>query len=126
MARMTLGFGLAFVLLGLVSYFVTDRVSVTALIPAFFGIVLLILGVIMRDEGKAKHAGHAAAMVALLGLLGSARGVPKALQVMQGGEVERPEAAIAQGIMAVACLIFLALGVKSFRDARKAREAAAA
>ena len=42
------------------------------------------------------------------------------------GEVERPEAAVAQAIMAVACLVFLFIGMKSFRDARKAREAAAA
>ena len=72
MPILTLLFGVAFVLLGVVSYFVTGQESVTALIPAVFGVVFVILGVIMRDEAKIKHAGHAAAVLALLGLLGSA------------------------------------------------------
>jgi hypothetical protein len=124
MAQTTLGFGIGLILLGLASFFGTGRESVTALIPAFFGIVFLILGVIMRDEAKARHAGHAAATVALLGLIGSARGIPSFVTLIGGGEVERPAAAIAQTLMAVVCLTFIGLGVKSFRDARKAREAA--
>ena len=124
MAQMTLGFGIGMILLGVISYFATGQESVTALIPAFFGIAFTILGLVMRDEAKAKHAGHAAALLAVLGLLGSARGVPGFFEVIGGGEVERPAAVIAQTIMAVACAVFIALGVKSFRDARKAREQA--
>lgn len=124
MDRTTIGFGIGFILLGVVSYFATDRASVTALIPAFFGIVFVPLGLVMRDEAKAKHAGHAAALLGVLGLIGSARGVPQFLSLMQGGEVERPAAAVAQAVMAVACVVFIALGAKSFRDARIAREAA--
>jgi hypothetical protein len=60
----------------------------------------------------------------LLGLIGSARGIPAFVSLLGGGEVERPAAAVAQAIMALACAVFIALGVKSFRDARKAREAA--
>ena len=77
----------------------------------------------MRDESKIKHAGHAAAVLALLGLLGSAQGVPAAITVAQGGEVERPEAAVSQAIMALLCVVFLVGAIKSFVDARKAREA---
>jgi len=121
---LTLAFGVAFVLLGAVSYFITGMQSVTALIPAFFGVVFIVLGVIMRDEAKVKHAGHAAATLALLGIFGSARGVPGAITLVQGGEVERPEAAIAQTIMVVLCIAFVALAIKSFIDVRKAREAA--
>ena len=124
MAQTTLGFGIGMILLGVISYFATGQESVTALIPAFFGIAFTILGLVMRDEAKAKHAGHAAALLAVLGLLGSARGVPGFFEVIGGGEVERPAAVVAQTIMAVACAVFIALGVKSFRDARKAREAA--
>jgi len=124
MARATIGFAIAFLLLGVVSYFMTGRESITALIPAFFGIVLFPIGLVMRDEAKAKHAGHAAATIALLGLIGSARGIPQAITLVQGGEVARPAAAVAQTVMALGCAVFIALGVKSFRDARKAREAA--
>ena len=43
MAQTTIGFGIGMILLGVVSYFATGQQSVTALIPAFFGIVFLIL-----------------------------------------------------------------------------------
>lgn len=124
MAQTTLGFGIGMILLGVVSYFATGQESVTALIPAFFGIVFVILGWVMRDEAKAKHAGHAAAGLAVIGLLGSVRGVPGFFELVGGGEVERPAAAVAQFLMALACVVFIVLGAKSFRDARKAREAA--
>jgi hypothetical protein len=124
MAQTTLGFGIGMILLGVISYVVTGQESVTALIPTFFGIVFVILGFVMRDEAKAKHAGHAAALLAVFGLLGSARGVPGFFELIGGGEVARPAAAVAQTVMAVACAVFIGLGVKSFRDARKARELA--
>ena len=117
-------FGVVFVLLGVVSYFVTGRESVTALIPAFFGVLFVVLGLIMRDEAKIKHAGHAAALLALLGLGGSFRGIPSTVTLLQGGEVERPQAAVAQAVMALLCVVFVALAIKSFVDARRAREAA--
>lgn len=123
MDRVTIGFGIGFVLLGVISWLATDRVSVTALIPAFFGIVFLILGLLMRDEARAKHAGHAAALLAVIGLLGSARGIPQTFTLIGGGEVARPSAAVAQALMALGCVVFVVLGIKSFRDARRAREA---
>lgn len=126
MVRETFTFAILLVLLGGISYFATGQESVTALIPAFFGVIFLVLAQVMRDEAKAKHAGHAAAVLSLLGLLGSARGVPGFLTLVQGGEVARPAAVVAQSLMALGCLVFLILGIKSFRDARKAREAAEA
>ena len=123
MARTTIFFGIVLVLLGSISYFVTARVSVTALIPAFFGIVFLGVGMVMRDEARARHAGHAAATLALLGLIGSARGISPLITLIQGGEVERPAATVAQSLMALGCLVYIGLGVKSFLDARKARAA---
>jgi hypothetical protein len=65
---------------------------------------------------------HAAVALALLGVLGSIRGVPKTLTLMAGNEVERRGAAISQAIMAVLCLVFLVAAVKSFIDARRSRE----
>ncbi len=123
MPLLTLVFGVVFVLLGVVAYLVTGMQSVTALIPAFFGVVFVVLGVVMRDASRARHAGHAAAVLALLGLLGSARGVPSVIALAQGGEVERPGAAVAQTVMVVLCLAYLALAIKSFIDARRARDA---
>lgn len=122
-ARLTTVFGALLVVLGLVSYFGLGRESITALIPAFFGLPLLVLGWLMNDPAKVKHAGHAAALLALLGLAGSFRGVPNTVTLLQGGEVQRPEASVAQSIMAALCLVFVLLAIKSFVDVRRAAKA---
>jgi hypothetical protein len=61
--------------------------------------------------------------VGLLGLLGSFRGVPLLVAWLSGGEVARPAAAVSQTLMAVACAVFVALAVRSFVTARRARAA---
>lgn len=66
---------------------------------------------------------HAAAMVGVLGFLGSLRGVPGVLRLLTGGVVERPSAAVAQGLMALLMAVFVAMCVKSFKAARRARAA---
>jgi hypothetical protein len=41
--------------------------------------------------------------------------------MLGGAELERPAAVTVQAIMAVMCLVFLILAIKSFIDARKNR-----
>jgi hypothetical protein len=110
-------FGLLLMVLGVASYTLTGRTSITALIPAFIGAVFVICALIARNEAARKHAMHAAVAVGLLGAIGSlARGIPAAL----GGDAGRP-AVIAQLVTGVLLLIYVALGVQSFVAARKAR-----
>ena len=111
-------FGVILILLGVASYSLTGRSSVTALIPAFFGAVLLLCALVARaNEGARKHAMHAAVAVGLIGALAAlGRGVPAAL----GGDASRP-AVMSQLVMGVLLLIYVALGVQSFIAARKAR-----
>ena len=100
-----------------------DRASMTSLIPAFFGISLIVLGVVARDEKKRMHAMHGAAMVGLIGFAIPAAMVILALirgQAFQEGYELRHGV---QSIMAVLCAIFVGWCVKSFIDARKARKA---
>jgi hypothetical protein len=66
---------------------------------------------------------HVAVVLALLGFLGSVRGVGGAIALASGEEVARPAAAVVQALMAVLCAIFLALAIKSFFDARRGRSA---
>ena len=109
--------GLVLILLGLISYFGTGRVSVTALIPAFFGAVFVILALVARSEAARKHAMHAAVALALVGLLGTlARLVP----AIAAGQLTRP-AVLAQLVMSVLLIGYIALGVNSFKAARRAR-----
>jgi hypothetical protein len=70
------------------------------------------------NEKLRKHAMHGAAVIGLLGFLGSASGIMQALAMLRGEAVERPEAAIARTVMAILCLAFVALTVKSFVSAR--------
>lgn len=121
MANTTIAFGVAFIVLGLAGYFGTGMESLTALIPAAFGVVFCILGAIARDPGKSRHAMHAAALLGLLAVLGSGRGLSKLVPLLSGELVDRPNAVIAQSVMAVLGLIFVFLCIKSFLDARRKR-----
>ena len=112
-------FGLILIVLGITSYSLTGRTSLTAMIPAFFGAAFLICAMVARKESMRKHAMHVAVAVGLIGAIAAlARGVPAAL----GGSPTRP-AVLAQLAMGVLLLIYVALGVQSFIAARRARAA---
>ena len=119
MAKLTIGFGLVLILIGVISYVATGGASVTALIPAFLGLPILLAGVLGLKENFRKHALHAALGLALLGLLGTLHGLTKLPALLSGGDVERPAAVVAQSLTAVLCVAFLALGIRSFMNARR-------
>jgi hypothetical protein len=96
------------------------KYQITALSPAFVGIPILLAGLIsLAAPGVRKHAMHGAAVLGLLGTIGGL--VPAILR-----KFDFEQAAVLVGlIMTVLSGLFLALCVKSFIDARKAREASA-
>jgi hypothetical protein len=136
MGPLTIVFGIVLVILGVVGYFASGGASVTALIPAFFGLPLLLLGFLARQENLRKHAMHAAVLVGLVGFLGAAfMAIPKApelfstgkvLRVRDGVESDATLGVIMQLLMALTCAVFVVLCVKSFIDARRNRASAAA
>lgn len=117
--RVAVWFGAGFVALGVVSYVGSGTESVTALIPAFFGIVLGALGVVGRGEERRALAMHIAAGVAVLGFLGSAMGLVSLPDLIAGRDVDRPWAVAAQSVMAVALAVYIGLSVRSFVAARR-------
>ena len=119
MAKLSITFGIILIILGLISYFGISSESITALIPAFLGIPLLVLGWIGLSEKYRKHAMHGAAVLMLIGFAGTVSGLIKFFRLIGGENFERPSAITVQAIMAVLCLIFLVLAVKSFIDARR-------
>ena len=124
MARTTIAFALILILLGGGAYayaLTTENASITALIPAFFGIPVLALGLAAAKwPGKGKHLIHAALLLALLGLAGAGSGLTKLPGLFTNpDEVERPVAVVVQSAMALACVVYLALGIRSFIAARK-------
>lgn len=126
MPKTTLLFGVSLVVLGLGAYLVTGRESVTALIPAFFGLPVIGLGVAaLVKESLRKHAMHGGAGLALLGLLGTAKAVPNLLYLLSVGSVhvERPAAVVVQSLMALLCVAYLYFSIRSFIEARRNRAA---
>lgn len=119
MSNAAIGFGIALAVLGVTGYVVTGMHSPTALIPVLFGGLLAGLGLYGRNPVNRKLAMHAAVVVAIAGFLGSARGLGKIWYVITGEPVERPAAVISQSIMALLCLVFTALCVRSFIGARR-------
>jgi hypothetical protein len=113
LANTTIGFGIVLIVLGVGGYFGTDRVSPTALIPAAFGLLLVIFGALARDEKRRKMAMHIAVTVGLLAFLGDV------ITMLSRGLIEKPAALISQSIMAVFMAVYVGMCVKSFIDARR-------
>jgi hypothetical protein len=121
MANAAIGFGAALILLGLGGYVLTGMQSPTALIPALFGLLLVLLGILARNPVRRKMAMHIAAVIGVIGFLATARSLAHIGTVLTGEPVMRPAAVISQSIMAVLMLVFVVLCVRSFVNARKSR-----
>lgn len=111
--------GLVLMVLGIGSYWLTGRTSITALIPAFFGVVLVALAWVARNESMRKHAMHVAVAVALIGVLGV---LSRAIPAVLDGQFTRP-AVLAQVVTALVLGYYVMMGVQSFIAARRARKA---
>ena len=125
MAKMTIGFGNVLIVLGLIGFVATGHSHPTALIPTWFGLALIVLGVLARTEDARKRMlwMHIAVTVGLVGFL-----FPGVMAVMayvkaHGSAPARPAATEEQAAMAVICLVFVALCVRSFIAARRGRNA---
>lgn len=121
MAKITIFVGVFLVLLGIGFFIGTGMEHRTALIPAAFGAVLIIVGRQARLEARRKHAMHIAVVIALLGFGGTVRSLGKVAQYFSGQPVDRPAAVIAQSIMAIVLGLFVGLTIRSFIQARRTR-----
>ncbi|MDH3268522.1 MAG: hypothetical protein OEM46_06670 [Ignavibacteria bacterium] len=121
MAKISITFSIILIILGLYSYFGISSESITALIPTFLGIPVLILGLLALNEKYLKHAMHGAAVLMLLGFGGTVGGLINFFRMLGGEVFERSSAITIQAIMALICLIFLIFAIKSFIDARRKR-----
>ena len=96
----------------------------TALIPAGFGVALVLLGILSLAAPNArKHFMHVAALVGLLGAVGGAMQPVKAAAAGTFDWANIPTRL--QVTMAVLCVLFVLLCVNSFVQARKSRTAGA-
>ena len=126
MARVTYIFGVLLILVGLVGYFVTGSAHPTALIPTWFGLALVVGGIlaVSPSEGRRKLFMHINVTIGLVGLIGAIA------SALHGYEHARSlgmdpdyKALAAQLTMAVLLLIYVNLCVRSFIQARRSRQA---
>ena len=101
---------------------------VTAAIPAYVGIVFVILGAAARTPTLRKHLIHAAAALAtLLALSGIGMGLPKlvmhAAGTLPATTAVRPLAWWGQVSMAAIFVVFLFFAIRSFIAAKRWRQA---
>lgn len=111
--------------LGVWGYTTSDlegSVKITALIPAFVGGPLILCGLLALKESLLKHAMHAAAMFGLIGVL-LAGGRIGQVAATKGLDWSKSSVQ-ATAAMTALCVIFVALCVNSFIQARRRRAAA--
>ena len=122
MPKITLVFSLALIAIGAIFYLITK--AGTAMIPGIFGVLLLVCALIaFKGEDIRKHAMHGAALIATLGVLLGIFGMYMAISRMEGGFSTwiGSLGSLAQVLMVVTLGAYVALCVKSFRDARRNR-----
>jgi hypothetical protein len=110
--------GVLLIAVGVIGYLYgmsVGHASPTALIPAAFGLLLAVLGFIARaKDDLRKHIMHVAVIIGLIGFV-----LPAGRLLMNLSSIAMTAAVLSQLAMAVICLVFVILSVKSFIDARR-------
>ena len=127
MAKVTIWFGVVLIVLGMWGFIATGSAHPTALIPAYFGLVLAISGGLATTENAKRRMlwMHIAVTVGLLGFLGTVAAVVDEVRMLRGTVFPHPIAVEEKAAMSLLCLAFVLLCVRSFIAARRARKLAA-
>ncbi len=126
MAKFALLFGALLIAVGCIGYYEpsllgegTPQASMTGLIPAWFGAALALCGLIsLLQPSLNKHLMHFAAMVGLFGAIGGF--VPVIMAKFNFAKASN----VAGMLMTGLSIAFVVLCIRSFIEARKARQSA--
>jgi multisubunit Na+/H+ antiporter MnhF subunit len=121
MAKLTIVFGSLLILLGLFGFVGTGSHAPTALIPAYVGIVLIILGFLANTPVQKRRMlfMHIAVTIGLLGFLGTVKSIYDFIRLEQGHQFLRPIAVQDKAAMSVILFFYVLLCVRSFINARR-------
>lgn len=121
--RLTQLTGVTLILVGIIGYVSADTASITALFPALVGVILAAFGLVAQAPKFRRDAVHIAVLVGVAGIVAffdNARHLPA---LLAGNDVARPQAVVMSAITVAILLTYLGLSIRSFRNARAARNA---
>jgi len=121
-AKVSVFFGAILIVLGFGAYYFTGSVHPTALIPAYFGLTLVVFGYLAKspNESRRKLFMHINVTVGLLGFLGAVGSAIHAYGHARSLGVDVDKTAITcQLIMAGLLFIYVNMCVRSFIAARR-------
>jgi hypothetical protein len=123
MAKLTIGFGVLLILLGIFGYVSTGSAHPTALIPAGIGLLFVLFGVMANTENSKKRMlwMHISVTVALLTFLGMIPAAVDTIRLSRGVSFPHPAAVVEKGALALFSLIYVLFCVRSFIAARRSR-----
>jgi hypothetical protein len=125
MAKVTIVFGVLLIVLGLIGYFGTGGIHPTALIPAWFGIALVIGGAlaISPSATRRKILMHINVTVGALGVIGAVAAALHAYGHARSLGMDPDYKAMASQLtMAGLLVVYVNLCVRSFIQARSSRQ----
>lgn len=94
----SVGGGLLLLLTGILAYVLSDFASPTALIPAVFGVMIVILGVMAQKPDHRNRSILGIGLLALLVVLGSLMRISDVFALLAGDEVDSVVATMSQGV----------------------------
>jgi hypothetical protein len=123
MAKLTIGFGILLILLGIFGFVATGSVHPTALIPVGIGILFVIFGVMANTEISKKRMlwMHISVTVALLVFLGMIPAAIDVIRLANGASFPYPAAVEEKAALCLFSLIYVLFCVRSFIAARRNR-----
>lgn len=110
--------GVVLVVLGVGAWILTDFASVTALIPAIFGILIVGFAAVGRETDRERLAVYGIGALGAFGVLGSLRGVPDIIAFVTGEGVDSAVAVASQGTLIVLGLALVVVTARAVLDDR--------
>jgi hypothetical protein len=117
MPNLTIGFGVALILTGIGAYFVSDGASVTAFIPSFIGLPMILAGWAMTRPRFYAVGLYGAIGLAVVMIVGSMRGILGFFKVLSG-DGSFTFAIVLQLVLVALSLVFIALNLRFVRFGR--------
>jgi hypothetical protein len=123
MAKLTIGFGILLIALGIFSYVATGSEHPTALIPVGIGILFAFFGVMANTEDSKRRMlwMHISVTVALLVFLGMIPAMVDVFRLAHGVAFPYPAAVESKATLGFFSLIYVLFCVRSFINARRSR-----